>query len=758
MLGLRAKQAKLENFIKNTIPLTGFVFGTSLLTFFIINGDVTSGPAGIVYFAAMFTSFVLIEIKSKERLKTLFVITLTFIIGLTYAFCYVRGIYRRGEELTDGKYHEMTVLIESSVMSKKRYSVCDVSVRTADGDNVPVGLKLRLYWNDASVYDIKVGDTVKGMFRIEKIENVGCSNNKIILNARGIYFQATHCGAIQVLEKPVPITSIPGRISELTEDFYNRVFRGDIAAFYIALMRGNKDYLTEKVNVDIQNIGAAHLLAISGANVSIITSALMFILGRRKGFYAAVPATIFIMLFSGAAPSVMRAGFMNIIVASARFFGKKNYSYPALGASAWLIFLKNPSAVCDIGCILSFAATIGIMFGVRKFKLRPRLTHGKFYFMGLFEKIFIDISVTSVSAVMATLPICYFCFGKMSVLSMLTDILISPLMTVLFASSFVIGAFGICGARLFTLSIAAEKCISYILACVEEISRIPFMSTEVSYMGIAFAVLAAYLIFAFYMTGKEKARAVHTVFTAIAVLLVAVTGSTMEMSFFTSVKVFNLNSVCLYVRNGRQSVLINSGSRNDEYAIWSIYNHLSVINAVDEHTLVLTRIDYKHAGAAVGLIETGLFSDVIIECETKDVEDITIYYEILSAARKNGANVYLNAAQIKSGNIKIENITADGNKLSVINTGGYNIVMAYECGENMVNNYAQSADIVIDMLLTDLKTAESQTINRLKATQKIEFVMIPDYVRNGEDYEPSTEAVLMQTGDILTNIKNRNGF
>ena len=749
----------MERFLKYIIPATGFSFGVSLLSFFIGNGTVRCENAKYLYFAAVIASFAYIVAKSTKKFKIFIIVLSVFLFGLLYASCYTCGIQQYGRAFADGKYHDMTVVVESSVVSKTKYSVCNVLVCTVDGTKLFIKPKIRLYLCDASIDDIFVGNTLQGIFKVEEIENTGNSNNKIIMNAKGIYFQATHFGTLDVISRDVPLAVWPQAISEKIESAYNRMFDKDIAAFYIALVRGNKDYLTEKTKVDVQNVGAAHVLAISGANVSILTSVAVLLLGKRKGMVLSIPMIIFIVLFSGATPSVMRAGLLNAIVVIADFFGKKNCSYTALGISAWIIFLLNPYAVCDVGCLLSFSATAGIIFGTHKLRIRPHIFQGRLYFLGLLEKAAIGIGTTSVSAILATFPICCFCFGKMSVLSIITNIIICPLMTLLFVMSFIIGIFGIYEIELPMTSFFAENCVTYILECINKIAKIPFMATEIRYIGLVFATLAAYLIFAVYMTGKSNIRFIHSTILTIALVLLAVIVSITEMYMFTTVKVFNLNCVCLYIQDRNQSFLINCGNINDDYAVWSIYNNLSSVNVTDKHTLVITKVDYKHAGAAETLIQTGLFDKVIITCETKDVNDITLYYKILNAARKNDLKIYLGVSEMKCGNIEIKSIVTDDEKsLCAVNANGYNVLLAYGCGEEAVKKYTENPSIKTDMLFTDLETANSQTVNRLKSTRKLEFVMIPDYIRNEKEFEPSRDIDLMLSGNLCARIKCKYCF
>jgi len=114
--------------------------------------------------------------------------------------------------------------------------------------------------------------------------------------------------------------------------------------------------------------GTIHLLVVSGAQVTMIVSAVLFLLraGRIRWWHGAVAALplAFFTLMVGMGPSVARAVAMCAIFLIGRI-GRADYDpYAALGLAATVICIFESDALFSIGAQLSFAATLGVLVGI----------------------------------------------------------------------------------------------------------------------------------------------------------------------------------------------------------------------------------------------------------------------------------------------------------------------------------------------------------------------------------------------------------
>ncbi len=111
--------------------------------------------------------------------------------------------------------------------------------------------------------------------------------------------------------------------------------------------------------------GVAHIVAISGLQVALVAALLGFLVRRAgaslRGRDAIVlAATLLFAVFAGGRPPVWRAALMIGLYLAARLLGRPTSPEHVLGFSASAILLADPSALFDVGFLLTFAAVFGL--------------------------------------------------------------------------------------------------------------------------------------------------------------------------------------------------------------------------------------------------------------------------------------------------------------------------------------------------------------------------------------------------------------
>ncbi len=181
---------------------------------------------------------------------------------------------------------------------------------------------------------------------------------------------------------------------------------------------------------DFRDTGLAHIVAVSGSNVSIVAALtfLVFIrlIGRR---WAILPAglTVAAYLFvAGLSASVVRAGIMAAVFLLGQFLGRQQSGLAALGVAAIAMTAVQPGAALDLGFQLSLAATAGlIVFGPWIRYALERET-GRLRIERFIPSLVVQVVALSVSATIATLPIVWVNFGRVSLIGPLANIVIEP--------------------------------------------------------------------------------------------------------------------------------------------------------------------------------------------------------------------------------------------------------------------------------------------------------------------------------------------
>jgi competence protein ComEC len=181
---------------------------------------------------------------------------------------------------------------------------------------------------------------------------------------------------------------------------------------------GQDDRIAERTANQFKRSGLAHLLAVSGQNVvllSILAAAALAMLGvgaRARLLWLCALIAIYVLV-TGAGASIQRAGIMGAAGIVAALAGRpRSRSYVLLVAAAVTLGL-DPRATGDIGWQLSFAAVAGILLlaaPLRRLLAGPGSGRGR---VALAEAAALTISAT-----VATAPLISLQFGTVSLVSL----------------------------------------------------------------------------------------------------------------------------------------------------------------------------------------------------------------------------------------------------------------------------------------------------------------------------------------------------
>ena len=196
------------------------------------------------------------------------------------------------------------------------------------------------------------------------------------------------------------------------------------SSFMAGLLYGERSGLPLELADNFSRTGVSHIIAVSGYNISIVALALMSLfinlgLARPRAFWLVVAGIILFVIFTGAGASVVRAGIMGLIVLLAGQLGRLSRIGNVLIFTAALMLLFNPYVlIWDAGFQLSFLATLGLVY------LSPILS--KFYNSKRVksDNFFSETLISTLSAIIVTLPLILFQFGRLSVVAPIVNLLI----------------------------------------------------------------------------------------------------------------------------------------------------------------------------------------------------------------------------------------------------------------------------------------------------------------------------------------------
>lgn len=379
-----------------------------------------------------------------------------FLVTIALSFGIFGGYYQL-KILPAQSLANMTMRINGTVLEKGSISNdnCSYVISTnLNGNNV----KLTLYGTDV---DAEYGDIISfdGKLSLPQDNAVFAESSYYI--TKGIFLKATAQSQILVdksMQKPLEYY-----IFQYRDYIQNKVkitCAGDNGGLLCAMFMGDKSAMSQSLKTDIKRSGVSHLTAVSGMHLALIAHILMTILScfglkyRRKiKFTILVILIISFMVFFRLSPSVIRSGIMLIIYYSAELFHRKTNVANSVGFACLIILLANPCSCRDVGFLLSVAGTIGI--GVLGKSVCDKLD--KKYKFGRISGSIVMAVVGSFCAIICTLPFVALCFGGVSIVGILCNLLLTP---IFMAAVFLMLLFMLTGGVFGFLLIPAGICSS----------------------------------------------------------------------------------------------------------------------------------------------------------------------------------------------------------------------------------------------------------------------------------------------------------
>ncbi|MBI2589067.1 ComEC/Rec2 family competence protein [Candidatus Saccharibacteria bacterium] len=255
------------------------------------------------------------------------------------------------------------------------------------------------------------------------------------------------------------------------------------ASFGLGLLIGQRNGLPQDLTNQLIMVGLVHIVAVSGYNLTILVRAATKLKLRSKYQQLLISLgliSIFILM-TGFSASIVRAAIISILGLWAWYFGRNIRPVLLIAFTAALTGLASPFYVWgDLGWYLSFLAFFGILIiapvvAGRLFSRPPK-------FLSL-------VVLETLSAEVMTLPLIMMSFGQLSLIALLANVLIVPLVP--FAMLLAAIA-GLAGAWLTPfagwLAWPANLLLTYMLDIVHLFAAIPsiFLHRSISMAGMLY--------------------------------------------------------------------------------------------------------------------------------------------------------------------------------------------------------------------------------------------------------------------------------
>jgi competence protein ComEC len=218
---------------------------------------------------------------------------------------------------------------------------------------------------------------------------------------------------------------------------FNKKLRDNLpepsASFAGGLLIGQRTTIPQSVIDDLRVAGLAHIIAVSGYNLTIIIRFLMRGLkwfSRYQKLLLCMTTLGIFMLITGFSASIVRAGMVSVLSLLAWYHGKVFRPAVLLLFVAAASVLYKPEYVWgDVGWYLSFLAFAGIMIVAPILKVRV-FASKKPKFVG-------SIVIETISVLAMVTPYSMYIFGTLSVLALPANVIVAPLIPLAMALSVV---------------------------------------------------------------------------------------------------------------------------------------------------------------------------------------------------------------------------------------------------------------------------------------------------------------------------------
>ncbi|MCX6813109.1 MAG: ComEC/Rec2 family competence protein [Candidatus Azambacteria bacterium] len=320
------------------------------------------------------------------------------------------------------------------------------------------------------------GDILKLNGKAETPENFSGFDYKNYL-AKDDIFLVSQYPEITLVERPAN-KDFYGHLLNIKKSFIdtiNKIIFEPQASFLEALLVGAKRTLPPDLVDAFNRTGTSHIVAISGYNISIISIMLLnflsyLLLPRRLIFWLVGISLVLFTLIAGAGASVVRAAIMGGLLILARREGRSYQITNAIIFAGTAMLFFNPYLLrYDAGFQLSFLATLGLVYLAPHFnKWFSRLPN--------FLSFRTNLAAT-LSAQIMTLPVILFGFGRFSLIAILANVLILPIIPLTMLFGFLAGLIGFISLKIATIFILpAWFMLSYQIWVVKILSLLPFAS------------------------------------------------------------------------------------------------------------------------------------------------------------------------------------------------------------------------------------------------------------------------------------------
>ena len=334
---------------------------------------------------------------------------------------------------------------------------------------------------------LQIGDTILANIRHLNATNL-CEDQTFKIYNTNLFHQGICATAYtphyQWLVRPCQtertfLTSVKALHERLHDIYDDHGINGEAGSIIEAMTIGRKANLSSDTRNAYANAGISHILALSGFHVGIIVLMIQFfflknIMPFRWQWISnlLIIATLWCYaLLTGMSPSLVRATTMFTILLLCQSFSRENIGINSCAFAFFFMLCINPFYLHNIGFQLSFIAVGGICLYAQ------RITHSCPTHNPLIRFFWSLIFITFLCALF-TAPLVAYYFGKFTLISLVSNLIIFPFVYLLIGASILWWVFLWCEPINNVLTDLLNWTANTLNSIVERLSSLPFATIE----------------------------------------------------------------------------------------------------------------------------------------------------------------------------------------------------------------------------------------------------------------------------------------
>lgn len=630
---------------------------TFLLTLVLIG--ITGGYSAIIFLAVSVVGFILtISIKSLRQAA---VFPSAFLAVMSACLLFLAQTYF--EYIPQIQLSGKTVSIEGRVtetLGKSSSGANRYIIETSRIGDKEEKIKLRLSSKklpNAEYYD-------KIIIKNATLYELGNdSDSKQYYKSTGVYLGAYTYEEIG-LEKATkkPIYSIFISMRNYIDRTISQLLPKDEGAVLIAMQTGDTKLMSDEAYKAFKETGVTHLFAVSGMNTSLWSMLAYKLLrgsgaGRKKSVLISSAFVIGVMALAAFTPSVVRAGIMMLIFFAGKLMGREPDSLNSLGTAALLITIINPFSAMNLGLLLSFSATLGILllFEPMSQYIKTKTQKIKNMASRKIMDIIAEVTAMTICATVFTLPILIISFEAVSLISPIANLLtvsISSFAMILSGVGVILSAIPFISVFKMPIFFICGLIAKFMLWVTQGLAKLPLSYVSLNNDYIIPWIIATVLLIAvaLILKGDTKKNMRITALLSLNILLVAILADKVLNKGITKIEVADVGngSAVIMSRENHSAVF---GCGGDYFAPYNIDDILFSNNTrqidlfmipTQEETENSAREQIEKSYAVITTVEKEKNSDINTQ--------ITMWYDVKIYCNSDGNSSF---ATIKAGKLKV---------------------------------------------------------------------------------------------------------